>query len=125
MLGGLCSFSCAASAAPGSLGLPQADTEAFSWCRYSPDAKIVRFVKAKSIGLRLAGGNDVGIFVAGVQEGSPAAGQGIKEGDQILQVALGRGRDGDSNETAAWLPFPAGRQGARPEGLASAMLWGC
>uniref|UniRef100_A0A7M4F1Y1 Tight junction protein 3 n=1 Tax=Crocodylus porosus TaxID=8502 RepID=A0A7M4F1Y1_CROPO len=70
----------------GSLGLPQADTEAFSWCRYSPDAKIVRFVKAKSIGLRLAGGNDVGIFVAGVQEGSPAAGQGIKEGDQILQV---------------------------------------
>ncbi|XP_019368804.1 PREDICTED: tight junction protein ZO-3 isoform X2 [Gavialis gangeticus] len=53
---------------------------------YSPDAKIVRFVKAKSIGLRLAGGNDVGIFVAGVQEGSPAAGQGIKEGDQILQV---------------------------------------
>uniref|UniRef100_A0A8C3HV55 Tight junction protein 3 n=1 Tax=Chrysemys picta bellii TaxID=8478 RepID=A0A8C3HV55_CHRPI len=55
-------------------------------CRYSPDAKIVRFVKAKSIGLRLAGGNDVGIFVAGVQEGSPAAGQGIKEGDQVLQV---------------------------------------
>uniref|UniRef100_A0A8C3HV59 Tight junction protein 3 n=1 Tax=Chrysemys picta bellii TaxID=8478 RepID=A0A8C3HV59_CHRPI len=54
--------------------------------RYSPDAKIVRFVKAKSIGLRLAGGNDVGIFVAGVQEGSPAAGQGIKEGDQVLQV---------------------------------------
>ncbi|KAM9112348.1 tight junction protein ZO-3 [Pangshura tecta] len=53
---------------------------------YSPDAKIVRFVKAKSIGLRLAGGNDVGIFVAGVQEGSPAAGQGIKEGDQVLQV---------------------------------------
>uniref|UniRef100_A0A8C4Y8Y5 Tight junction protein 3 n=1 Tax=Gopherus evgoodei TaxID=1825980 RepID=A0A8C4Y8Y5_9SAUR len=57
-----------------------------SLCRYSPDAKIVRFVKAKSIGLRLAGGNDVGIFVAGVQEGSPAAGQGIKEGDQVLQV---------------------------------------
>lgn len=53
---------------------------------YSPDAKIVRFVKAKSIGLRLAGGNDVGIFVAGVQEGSPAAGQGIREGDQVLQV---------------------------------------
>ncbi|XP_067413357.1 tight junction protein ZO-3 isoform X2 [Emydura macquarii macquarii] len=53
---------------------------------YSPDAKIVSFVKAKSIGLRLAGGNDVGIFVAGVQEGSPADSQGIKEGDQILQV---------------------------------------
>ncbi|XP_043391802.1 tight junction protein ZO-3 isoform X1 [Chelonia mydas] len=53
---------------------------------YSPDAKIVRFVKANTIGLRLAGGNDVGIFVAGVQEGSPADSEGIKEGDQILQV---------------------------------------
>ncbi|XP_028908182.1 tight junction protein ZO-3 isoform X2 [Ornithorhynchus anatinus] len=53
---------------------------------YCPDTKVVRFTKAKSIGLRLAGGNDVGIFVSGVQEGSPADGQGIKEGDQILQV---------------------------------------
>ncbi|XP_066492497.1 tight junction protein ZO-3 [Tiliqua scincoides] len=53
---------------------------------YSPDSNIVRFIKAKSIGLRLAGGNDVGIFVAGVQEGSPAEIQGIEEGDQILQV---------------------------------------
>ncbi|KAM8795115.1 tight junction protein ZO-3 [Eudromia elegans] len=53
---------------------------------YSPDARVVRFVKAKSIGLRLAGGNDVGIFVSGVQEGSPAGSQGIQEGDQILQV---------------------------------------
>lgn len=38
------------------------------------------------MGLRLAGGNDVGIFVSGVQEGSPAASQGLQEGDQILQV---------------------------------------
>nr|XP_056723621.1 tight junction protein ZO-3 [Euleptes europaea] len=53
---------------------------------YSPDAKLVSFIKAKSIGLRLAGGNDVGIFVTGVQEGSPAETQGITEGDQILQV---------------------------------------
>ncbi|KFV78725.1 Tight junction protein ZO-3, partial [Struthio camelus australis] len=53
---------------------------------YSPDSRVVRFVKAKSIGLRLAGGNDVGIFVSGVQEGSPADSQGIQEGDQILQV---------------------------------------
>ncbi|KAJ6655188.1 hypothetical protein lerEdw1_005666 [Lerista edwardsae] len=53
---------------------------------YSPDSNVVRFIKAKSIGLRLAGGNDVGIFVAGVQEGSPAKTQGIEEGDQILQV---------------------------------------
>uniref|UniRef100_A0A670Y2C7 Tight junction protein 3 n=2 Tax=Pseudonaja textilis TaxID=8673 RepID=A0A670Y2C7_PSETE len=54
--------------------------------RYSPDLKVVRFVKAKSIGLLLTGGNDVGIFVSGVQEGSPAEMQGIQEGDQILQV---------------------------------------
>lgn len=43
-------------------------------------------MKAKSVGLRLAGGNDVGIFVSSVQEGSPADGQGLREGDQILQV---------------------------------------
>ncbi|XP_063476780.1 tight junction protein ZO-3 isoform X5 [Symphalangus syndactylus] len=53
---------------------------------YSPDTRVVRFLKGKSIGLRLAGGNDVGIFVSGVQAGSPADGQGIQEGDQILQV---------------------------------------
>uniref|UniRef100_A0A8C0QNC4 Tight junction protein 3 n=1 Tax=Canis lupus familiaris TaxID=9615 RepID=A0A8C0QNC4_CANLF len=53
---------------------------------YSPDSRVVRFHKGTTIGLRLAGGNDVGIFVSGVQEGSPADGQGIQEGDQILQV---------------------------------------
>ncbi|NXU92602.1 ZO3 protein, partial [Xiphorhynchus elegans] len=53
---------------------------------YSADSRVVQFVKAKSVGLRLAGGNDVGIFVSSVQEGSPADSQGIREGDQILQV---------------------------------------
>uniref|UniRef100_A0A8D2DUQ6 Tight junction protein 3 n=1 Tax=Sciurus vulgaris TaxID=55149 RepID=A0A8D2DUQ6_SCIVU len=53
---------------------------------YSPDTRVVRFPKGASIGLRLAGGNDVGIFVSGVQAGSPADGQDIQEGDQILQV---------------------------------------
>lgn len=57
---------------------------------YSPDTRVVRFLKGKSIGLRLAGGNDVGIFVSGVQAGSPADGQGIQEGDQILQVLPGQ-----------------------------------
>ncbi|XP_040548432.2 tight junction protein ZO-3 isoform X2 [Gallus gallus] len=51
-----------------------------------PDSRVVQFVKARSVGLQLAGGNDVGIFVSSVQEGSPADSQGIKEGDQILQV---------------------------------------
>ena len=57
---------------------------------YSPDTRVVRFPKGASIGLRLAGGNDVGIFVSGVQEGSPADGQGIQEGDEILQVTRGQ-----------------------------------
>nr|XP_036874214.1 tight junction protein ZO-3 [Manis javanica] len=54
--------------------------------RYSPDSRVVRFIKGTTIGLRVAGGNNVGIFVSGVQEGSPADGQGIQEGDEILQV---------------------------------------
>ncbi|KFQ83264.1 Tight junction protein ZO-3, partial [Phoenicopterus ruber ruber] len=53
---------------------------------YSANSRAVHFVKAKSGGLRLAGGNDVGIFVSSVQEGSPADSQGVREGDQILQV---------------------------------------
>uniref|UniRef100_A0A5S6NZG0 TRAF-interacting protein with FHA domain-containing protein A n=1 Tax=Xenopus tropicalis TaxID=8364 RepID=A0A5S6NZG0_XENTR len=53
---------------------------------YSPDARVIQFMKEKSIGLRLAGGNDVGIFVAAVQAASPAEREGMKEGDQILQV---------------------------------------
>ncbi|NWR52160.1 ZO3 protein, partial [Regulus satrapa] len=54
--------------------------------RYSTNSRAVRFVKAKSVGLRLTGGNDVGIFVSSVQEGSLADSQGVREGDQILQV---------------------------------------
>uniref|UniRef100_A0A8C6LAC6 Tight junction protein 3 n=1 Tax=Nothobranchius furzeri TaxID=105023 RepID=A0A8C6LAC6_NOTFU len=50
------------------------------------DVQTVRFVKENSMGLRLVGGNDVGIFVGGVQPNSPAYAQGMKEGDQILQV---------------------------------------
>uniref|UniRef100_A0A1A8UG19 Tight junction protein 3 n=1 Tax=Nothobranchius furzeri TaxID=105023 RepID=A0A1A8UG19_NOTFU len=53
---------------------------------YSSDVQTVRFVKENSMGLRLVGGNDVGIFVGGVQPNSPAYAQGMKEGDQILQV---------------------------------------
>ncbi|NXP93844.1 ZO3 protein, partial [Passerina amoena] len=53
---------------------------------YSTNARVVQFVKAKSVGLRLTGGNDVGIFVSSVQEGSLADSQGVREGDQILQV---------------------------------------
>ncbi|CAL8350420.1 unnamed protein product [Merluccius merluccius] len=51
-----------------------------------PSMKLVKFRKGESVGLRLAGGNDVGIFVAGVLDDSPAAKEGLEEGDQILRV---------------------------------------
>ncbi|AWP11179.1 putative tight junction protein ZO-3-like [Scophthalmus maximus] len=54
--------------------------------RYSSDVHTVSFVKEGSVGLRLVGGNDVGIFVGGVQPNSSAYNQGMKEGDQIMQV---------------------------------------
>ncbi|XP_041444260.1 tight junction protein ZO-1 isoform X5 [Xenopus laevis] len=51
-----------------------------------PSMKLVKFRKGDSVGLRLAGGNDVGIFAAGVLDDSPAAKEGLEEGDQILRV---------------------------------------
>lgn len=38
------------------------------------------------LGLRLAGGNATGIFIASVQPGSGAEAVGLTEGDQILKV---------------------------------------
>ncbi|KAF5915398.1 hypothetical protein HPG69_012086, partial [Diceros bicornis minor] len=85
---------------------------------YSPDSRVVRFFKGTSIGLRLAGGNDVGIFVSGVQAGSPADGQGLQEGDEILQVtgAAGGGRAGwDPASLTARASSPGSPRGlARP-----------
>uniref|UniRef100_A0A8C5EJP9 Tight junction protein 2b (zona occludens 2) n=1 Tax=Gouania willdenowi TaxID=441366 RepID=A0A8C5EJP9_GOUWI len=53
---------------------------------HRPNTVMVNFQKGDSVGLRLAGGNDVGIFIAGVQEGSPAEEEGLRIGDQILKV---------------------------------------
>ena len=58
----------------------------WNWTHCSPNTKMVRFKKGDSVGLRLAGGNDVGIFVAGIQEGTSAEQEGLQEGDQILKV---------------------------------------
>ncbi|XP_074984848.1 tight junction protein 2 isoform X5 [Caretta caretta] len=55
---------------------------------YGPNTKMVKFKKGDSVGLRLAGGNDVGIFVAGIQEGTSADQEGLQEGDQILKVNM-------------------------------------
>lgn len=87
---------------PNCVLLPQHKTEqpvlaerniAVCWL-FSPNTVKVQFLKADSVGLRLAGGSDVGIFVAGVQEDSAAERQGLRTGDQILKVPLERvGRD--------------------------------
>ncbi|XP_051971557.1 tight junction protein ZO-2-like [Xyrauchen texanus] len=53
---------------------------------YGPNTVMVRFQKGDSVGLRLAGGNDVGIFIAGIQEDSPAEIEGLRTGDQIVKV---------------------------------------
>ncbi|XP_075903398.1 tight junction protein ZO-2b isoform X2 [Nelusetta ayraudi] len=53
---------------------------------YGPNTVMVNFQKGDSVGLRLAGGNDVGIFIASVQDGSPAEEEGLRVGDQILKV---------------------------------------
>uniref|UniRef100_A0AAQ5Z7C2 Tight junction protein 2a (zona occludens 2) n=1 Tax=Amphiprion ocellaris TaxID=80972 RepID=A0AAQ5Z7C2_AMPOC len=54
--------------------------------RFRPNTMMVRFQKGDSVGLRLAGGNDVGIFIAGVQEDSAAEQEGLHTGDQIMKV---------------------------------------
>nr|XP_026690396.1 tight junction protein ZO-2 isoform X2 [Ciona intestinalis] len=64
--------------------LPPADEE--TGPVLPPTARNIDFIKGKNVGIRLAGGNDVGIFVASVQENSPAAKKGLKMGDQILSV---------------------------------------
>lgn len=47
---------------------------------------MISFQKDGSVGLRLTGGNQVGIYVSAVQPGSPASLQGLCPGDNILKV---------------------------------------
>ncbi|XP_067941687.1 tight junction protein ZO-3-like isoform X2 [Watersipora subatra] len=37
-------------------------------------------------GLRIAGGNHTGIYIASVQDGSPAQREGLREGDEIIEI---------------------------------------
>lgn len=83
--------------------------------RYSTNSRVVRFVNAKSVGLRLTGGNDVGIFVSSVQEGSLADSQGVREGDQILQVSKAE----NAPYAAASGPVPAFLGPISPQGITS------
>ncbi|XP_024082403.1 tight junction protein ZO-1-like [Cimex lectularius] len=54
--------------------------------RKIPEPRLITFLKEGSVGIRLTGGNEVGIFVTAVQPGSPAALQGLQPGDKILKV---------------------------------------
>ncbi|KAI8503114.1 Tight junction protein ZO-2 [Branchiostoma belcheri] len=48
------------------------------------EPRLVKFQKQGAVGIRLAGGNEVGIYVAAVQEDSAAYQQGLQTGDQLL-----------------------------------------
>ncbi|XP_050682383.1 tight junction protein ZO-1 isoform X3 [Leptidea sinapis] len=50
------------------------------------EPRLISFQKEGSVGLRLCGGNRSGVFVSGVQPGSPAALQGLQPADKILKV---------------------------------------
>ncbi|KAK4292853.1 hypothetical protein Pmani_034414 [Petrolisthes manimaculis] len=51
-----------------------------------PDPRFVSFKKEGSVGIRLTGGNEAGIYVTAVQPGSQAQLQGLIPGDKILKV---------------------------------------
>ncbi|UYV79588.1 TJP2 [Cordylochernes scorpioides] len=51
-----------------------------------PDQRYITFHKEGSVGIRLTGGNEVGIFVTAVQPGSAASLQGLQPGDKLLKV---------------------------------------
>lgn len=57
------------------------------YCLFRPDPRFITFQKEGSVGIRLTGGNEVGIFVTAVQPGSPASLQGLQPGDKILKVS--------------------------------------
>lgn len=53
---------------------------------HQPDPRFISFQKEGSVGIRLTGGNEVGIFVTAVQPGSPASLQGLQPGDRLIKV---------------------------------------
>lgn len=59
-----------------------------SFSFHREDPRFVAFQKEGSVGIRLIGGNEVGIFVTAVQPGSPASIQGLQPADKILKVRV-------------------------------------
>ncbi|XP_011188071.2 tight junction protein ZO-1 isoform X3 [Zeugodacus cucurbitae] len=62
------------------------ESEQLSHPRQSSEPRFISFQKEGSVGIRLTGGNESGIFVTAVQPGSPASLQGLAPGDKILKV---------------------------------------
>lgn len=59
----------------------------FRFFCYRPNARVISFHKTGSVGIQVAGGNAVGIFVAAIRPDSAAAQEGLKTGDQIIMVS--------------------------------------
>lgn len=56
---------------------------------FSGETRYVAYNKeGGGAGLRIAGGNHTGIFIAGVQDASTAQREGVREGDEIIKVSL-------------------------------------
>ena len=55
---------------------------------FRPNARVISFHKTGSVGIQVAGGNSLGIFVAAIRDDSAAAKEGLKPGDQILMVCF-------------------------------------
>lgn len=62
------------------------DDDPIQKTRQSAEPRFISFQKEGSVGIRLTGGNEAGIFVTAVQPGSPASLQGLTPGDKILKV---------------------------------------
>ena len=59
----------------------------FFICFISGETRYIIYNKeGGGAGLRIAGGNHTGIFIAGVQDASPAQKEGVREGDEIIKV---------------------------------------
>ncbi|XP_036337886.1 tight junction protein ZO-2-like isoform X1 [Rhagoletis pomonella] len=62
------------------------ESDQLSQPKQSSEPRFISFQKEGSVGIRLTGGNESGIFVTAVQPGSPASLQGLTPGDKILKV---------------------------------------
>ena len=67
-------------------GPPSACSSPRMFSTHRSETRVVSFKKGRALGIRVIGGNQVGIFVSAVQDDSPAAMHGIRVGDKLLAV---------------------------------------